>query len=186
MVSSLSGKEVIYKWNLKGKINSDEKNLPLEIKKFKIKIMDTLLLPLLSKQWHVLKNNLFLIDSFKQKITFYYNSYKLDDILLYKDIISLCEIFIYQNSQLIDAEQRIYNNSTSSNKNLTNISFVYKTSMIKLKPEYEIYDSILGKPQKNNKQTYNENIINEIQKLMTMENINYDKIKDYIVKKYFI
>jgi hypothetical protein len=58
--------------------------------------------------------------------------------------------------------------------------------MIKLKPEYEIYDSILGKPQKINKETYNEIIINEIQKLMIMENTTYDKIKDYIEKKYLI
>jgi hypothetical protein len=185
MVSSLSGKEVIYKWNLKGKVHSNETNTPLEIKKLKIRIMDTLLLPLLSKQWNVLKHNLFLLDSFKQKITFYYNSYKLEEILLYKDIISLCELFLTQNSQLVDAEEKMYN-INSSNKNITNISFVYKTSMIKLKPEYEIYDSILGKPQKINKETYNEIIINEIQKLMIMENTTYDKIKDYIEKKYLI
>jgi hypothetical protein len=183
MVSSLSGKEVIYKWNLKGKVHSDEKNLPLEIKKLKIRIMDTLLLPLLSKQWNILKNNLFLLDSFKQKITFYYNSYKLEEILLYKDIISLCELFVNQNSQIVDTENKMHN---SSNNSITNISFVYKTTMIKLKPEYEIYDSILGKPQKIKKQTYNDTIIYEIQKLITVENITYEKIKDHIEKKFLI
>jgi hypothetical protein len=185
MISSLSGKEVVYKWNLKGKIYSDVSNIPLQIKKLKIRIMDTLLLPLLSKQWNVLQNNLFLLDSFKQKINFYYNSYKLEEILLYKDIISLCELFVTQNSQLVEAEEKMYN-LNSSNKNITNISFVYKTTMIKLKPEYEIYDSILGKPQKIHKQTYNEIIVQEIQKLITEENITYDKIKTYIEKKYLI
>lgn len=181
MVSSLSGKEVIYKWNLKGKVYNDEKNLPLEIKKLKIRIMDTLLLPLLSKQWNILKNNLFLLDTFKQKLTFYYNSYKLEEILLYIDIISLCELFVTQNCQLADAEEKMY-----SINNKPNISFIYKTTMIRLKPEYEIYDSILGKPQKINKQTYNDNIIKEIQKLILQENINYEKIKNYIEKKYLI
>jgi hypothetical protein len=183
MVSSLSGKEVVYKWNLKGKVHSGDNNLPLEIKKLKIRIMNTLLLPLLSKQWNILKNNLFLLDTYKQKITFYYNSYKLEEILLYKDIISLCELFINQNFQLIDTEDKIYNNS---NKNITNISFVYKTTMIKLKPEYEIYDNILGKPQEIKKQTYNENIIYDIQKLISVENITFEKIKDHIEKKYLI
>ena len=56
--------------------------------------------------------------------------------------------------------------------------------MIKLKPEYELYDNILGKPLKSKKQKYNDDIINDLQKWMTMDNITYEKIKEFIENKY--
>ena len=57
--------------------------------------------------------------------------------------------------------------------------------MIKLKPEYELYDNILGKPLKINKQKYNDDIINDLQKWMIMDNITYEKIKELIENKYY-
>ena len=59
---------------------------------------------------------------------------------------------------------------------------VYKTTKIQILPEYEIYNSIIGRP--NKKEPYNENIIHDIKTLMLKENITYDKIKDYIENKY--
>lgn len=183
MVLTLSGKDVANKWNLTGKTNSIESNIPLEIKNLKIRIMNTCLFPLLSKQWKTVKNNMFLIDSFKKKINFYYNSFKLDELLLYRDIINICEVYVLQSSQLEETEKRIYN-SIDSNKTIPNISLVYETTMIKLKPEYELYDSIFGKPTRANKQTYHDDRIKEIQKLMIMDNITFDKIKNYMENLY--
>ena len=185
MISSLSGKNSINKWNLTGKNNTNISNIPLEIKKLKMKIMNTLILPLISKQWTYMKNNMFLLDSFKQKIEYYYNSYKLEEILLYKDMIQLCEIFVAQFNQLDEIEKKIYS-SSSSNSNILdqNISLIYKTTMIKLKPEYELYDSIIGKPLKSKNQIYNEDIIKDVQKYMIMDNITYEKIKEIIENKY--
>jgi hypothetical protein len=62
----------------------------------------------------------------------------------------------------------------------------YKTSMIRLKPEYELYDCILGKPKRENNEFYNELIIKDISKLLSDDRINYNKIKDIIVKKYHL
>jgi hypothetical protein len=180
MVLSLSGKNIINKWNLSGKSNSYLSNIPLEIKKLKIKIMDTLVLPLFSKQWKMMKENVFMLDNFKDKIDYYYNTFKIDEILLYRDIINLCEIFINQYDKLED----IQTSSISNNNNSKSISLIYTTTMIKLKPEFELYDSILGKPKKHLKQKYNEDIIKDIQKLMILDTITYDKIKTFIENKY--
>jgi hypothetical protein len=61
---------------------------------------------------------------------------------------------------------------------------IYKTAMIKLKPEYEIYNLILGKPNKKQDEIYIEAIIKDIEKLLLLENINFNKIKEFITKKY--
>jgi len=57
---------------------------------------------------------------------------------------------------------------------------VFKTSMIKLLPEYEIYDNIFGKPKRELKEKYDENIIQKIKELLKEDDINYKKIKECI------
>jgi len=61
---------------------------------------------------------------------------------------------------------------------------MYKTTMIRLKPEYEIYDNIIGKPKREKNESYNELIIKDIQLLLKNENITFNKIKDIILNKY--
>ena len=64
-------------------------------------------------------------------------------------------------------------------------SMIYKTTKIVLLPEYEIYNSIIGKPKRSTNEKYNENIINEIARLIKREDITYDKIKTIVENKYF-
>ena len=63
------------------------------------------------------------------------------------------------------------------------MSMVFKTSMIRLLPEFEIYDSILGKPSRELNEKYDENIINHIRRLLGHDDITYHKIKEFIVSK---
>lgn len=178
MSLSLSGKPGSIN-QLSGRIHSLSVSVPSEIKKLKIRILNLFWLPLMSKKWDLIKPNLFLLDGFKKKIQSYYNSYKLEDLLLYKDVISLLEFFIEQHIQLEDMEKRLYKNP----KNQV-ISMVYRTSMIKLKPEYELYNHILGKPLYEKQEIYREDIIEEIQRCILNENITYDKIHDHIIKRF--
>jgi hypothetical protein len=173
--SSLNGK-----CNTYNKYDNKGFKIPTEIQQFKIQIINSFLLPLYSKRWQYLKENFFLIESFKQKIYHLYNKYKSDDIILYFDMINLCEILI-DNYVKLDLEEK--SNMTKKVEQLS-VSLVYKTAMIKLKPEYELYDSIRGKPQRYNNEDYDENIVTDIQKLMIMDNINFDLIKSFIDKKY--
>ena len=181
MNSSLCGKIAI-PHNLSGKNKQALLNIPLDIKKLKIRILNMYILPLLSKQWKSIKENLFLLEQLKEKLDFYYKIYKNDDILLYKDLLNIFDIFVQQQNKLEDMEKKVYGNHQKDQI----ISMVYTTTMIKLKPEYELYDSIIGKPKRENKQTYRQEIIDDIAKYMILENINYQKIHDFIIKKYNI
>ena len=178
MSLSLSGKAGSIH-HLSGKSNTVISSIPSDIKKLKIRILNLFWLPLLSKKWQTIQKNLFLLDGLKKKVESYYRSYQLEDLLLYKDVLSLFEFFVEQQVQLEDMEKRLYLNP----KNQI-ISMVYRTSMIKLKPEYELYHHILGKPMREKQETYREDVISEIQQCMLLEDINYQKIHDHILEMF--
>jgi len=180
MSFSLSGKNVPNKNNLSGKNNPLFSSIPFEIKKLKLRIMNTFILPLLSKQWKKIQDNLFLLDQIQEKLRYYYESYNLEDIKMYQDILSIFEILVQQHIQLEDMETKLYGKNGSE----PIIHMIYRTTMIKLKPEYELYDNILGKPKREENQTYREDIIQDIQKWMIMENTNYEKIQKNVLDKY--
>jgi hypothetical protein len=181
MTVSLSGK-ISLQHNLSGKNDSVVKDVSFEFKKIKIRILNMFVFPLLSKKWKVIKDNLFLLDQLKHKVDYFYNCFKRDDILIYNDLLNMIDFLMQQQIQLEDMEKKLYGTSQKDQV----ISMVYRTTMIKLKPEYELYDNILGKPKREEKQTYREDIIQDICKYMVLDNINYQKIHDYIVEKYDI
>lgn len=179
MTLSLSGKSGT-KHQLSGKMNeSGNPIIPSQIKKLKIRIMNLFWLPLIAKKWQILQKNMFLLDNLKRKLENYYSSYQLEDLLLYRDVLNLFGFFVEQQIQLEDMEKKIHQNP----KNQI-ISMVYRTTMIKLKPEYELYDHILGKPQREKQEIYREEVIQEIQRCMLLEDISYQKIHDYIFEKF--
>ena len=81
-------------------------------------------------------------------------------------------------------EKKLYGTSSSAGSKEQIISMVYRTTMIKLKPEYELYDAILGKENRDANKNYKEDIIKDIQKQMILENTDFQKIKEYITNKY--
>ena len=178
MSLSLTGKPGS-RHQLSGKINENIYSIPYQIKKLKIRILNLFWLPLLSKQWQIIQKNLFLLDGLKKKVEQYYRSYRLDDLLLYKDLLFLLEYLVEQQVQLESMEKQLYQNP----KNQL-ISMVYRTTMIKLKPEYELYDHILGKPLREKQESYREEIINEIQKWILLEDVSYQKIHDHILETF--
>jgi len=176
---SLSGKKTYNTLNISGKqLFLGQSKISEEIKNFKISILNNLILPLITKDWNTLYENIISLDKLKKKIDSYYDNYKLDDLLIYKETINAIELVIYEHKELESLEKKIYGDTT----NLS--TMIYKTAMIKLKPEYEIYNLILGKPNKKQDEIYIEAIIKDIEKLLLLENINFNKIKEFITKKY--
>ena len=167
MNNSLTGKIEINIHNLKGKYTYKNK-MPVMIIKLKTQILDHLMLPLIQNNWNYINNNFFMINSLKQKIESFYLKYKIDDLLLYKDILEMVEIVINEHNQLFDLEKEKYSSNNSN-------SLIYKTKMIRLKAEYEIYNLIYGKPNKN--ELYDNNKLKIIKNLLQIENITFDNIK---------
>ena len=176
MTQTLTGKNVITGNNLSGKNEYSQKSIPIDIKNLKIKIINNIILPLISKQWSQLYENMFFLETIKQKIDYYYQLYKLEDLLLYKDIICAFEQIVNEHTQLADLEKKVY-----SQRSDEFTSIVYKTTMIRLKPEYEVYDAIYGKPKRELKQFYNEQVVLFIRRLMNKENITFIKIKEQLL-----
>ena len=173
MTLSLCGKNRLNPHNLLGKNNYNQNlNNFSNIKKIKDKIIKNYLIPLFSKQWTELIENLFLIDTIYTKLNDYYKIYKIDELLTYIDLIDVLKLLVEKHKLLEETSNSNFSNFSNSNSSKSKnelLSLVFKTTSIKLLPEYELYDSILGKPKKELKQKYNELIIHDIQTLIKKE-----------------
>jgi hypothetical protein len=168
--------------NLTGKYiynyNYNYTSTNMRIKKLKERILNNYLIPLVSKQWAVLKENIYFIDEIQNKIKYHTEIYKTDELVAYNDMLKVFKVLIEKQKLLEDYDKNM-NGNRDPNEIMT---MVFKTSMIKLLPEYEIYDSIFGKPKRELNEKYDEEIINTIQELLKEDDITYAKIKDYITQ----
>ena len=176
---SLSGKTQYMLNNLSGRSFS-QKEIPYEVNKSKIYIMNHIIFTLVSRQWKKLQENLYCLDNIKKKIDTFYHYYKNDDLFIYREIINALEVILSEHMQLEELEKSVYGTS----KDLS--TMIYKTALVKLKPEYEIYDIIFGRPLRSKNEEYKQYIIDEIQHLLTIQDITFDKIRIFLTNKYNI
>jgi len=147
-----------------------------KIKKLKERILNNYLIPLVSKQWDVLKENIYFIDDIQNKIKYQSDINKSDELVPYNEMLKVFKVLIEKQKLLEDYDEKMNGNS-DSNEIMT---MVFKTSMIKLLPEYEIYDSIFGKPKRELNEKYDDDVINKIKELLKEYDITYRKIKEQV------
>ena len=99
--------------------------------------------------------------------------------MIYKEILTSFEAVMVEHNQLEKLEKKLY-----ASEDATMFSAIYKTTPIRLKPEYEIYDIILGKPNRNNNEKYDVMIISEIEFLLKKSDINFRIIQQFLFNKY--
>ena len=168
-----------FSFSLSGGKRYDNNNMcatPNKIKILKDKILNDYLIPLYTKQWKVLKENIFFIQEIEKKINIFHKKYKLDELTIYIDLLKVMNILV-DYYKLIEFEEEKNKGKNNANEIM---SMIYQTTMIKLLPEYEIYNSILGKPKKELNQVYNTSTIQTIKELLAKEDITYYKIKKTI------
>lgn len=177
MTINLTGNNHENKLTLTGK---SDKNLKpsCKISQLKQYILVNYIIPLYSEQWQIINNNKILIDKTIAEIVHYYKIYKLDELSVYIELLNILKILFTKNDMISDLESKI--TQTYDKNNIINM--VYKTTKIQILPEYEIYNSILGKPTKPS--TYNEMIINDIKVLLLNPTTTYDKISEFLRNKY--
>lgn len=166
--------------NLKGPIDTTVVKPSIKLINLKKYILANYVIPLYSEQWDIINKNKFLINETIDKLNLYYKLYKLDEIIVFLELLKIIKILIDKQDLLTDLEYK--NNKTYEKNNIINM--VYKISKIKILPEYEIYNMIIGKPNKN--EYYDNNIISDIKMLIKSEFITYDKMNTYILNKYNI
>ena len=182
MTHNLTGFNKINKITLSGKNDVIYNNTSYKIKLLKDSIINTYLVPLCSKQWDILNENVFFIEHYSQQLISFYKTYKLDELLVYIELLKILKLLLDKHNLLIDVESQ---HKMKRDPNEV-VSMIYKTSMIRLLPEYEIYNSILGRPKREKNESYNEKVIIDIKKCIQVENTTFQKIKDYIEHKYIV
>jgi hypothetical protein len=174
---TLTGKKEMYNINNITGINWSSNKNPIDVENLKIAIINKFIIPFISKNWKVLEENSIFIEKITQKIKFYSSIYNSEYLALYKDIMPIFEMIINQHLEINNLEKKIYNTNDT-------ISLVIKTPFIKLKPEYELYNLILGKPNLHEGCSYNDVILQDITNILNIDDITFDKIKIYISNKY--
>jgi len=161
-----------------GNTQSCGMKLPIEIIKIKSTIMKLIIIPFMSKNWKVLEENLVFFDNIKEKLTSIIAHNKCNDLQIYQDIVLAFETVVFLHMEITNLEEKLY----GCNTNLSTL--VFRTTMIRLKPELELYNLVFGTPNFKSGEKYNTNIVNDIIILLKMDNVTFDQIKNYILNKY--
>ena len=178
-IISMNGKKRYqYLSNLGGK-KSNPCITPKPILDMQQTIMDNIIFPLVNSQWNTIQENLFLIDILKARVNNYINYYNMPSLILYKDILTIYSKVLNEHIQLSKLERIVY---PADEDNVCR--FVYKTSMIKLKPEYDLYNLIIGPPNLANNERHDPLIIENIKQLISQPNINFQNIKTILLKNW--
>ena len=171
---SLTGKHNYNPLNLTG-INNKSQSSPHYVIKIKRIIFDRYITPVLSKNWDVLKKNLFQINTILNKLDIYYENTKDETLLVYKYMLEVIKNTINTTEELNTLEDRLFD----TGKDVAKINF--KLPRIRLRPEMELYNLIIGKPDKN---LYDKHILEYISELLKIEYIPFNEIEEKVKKKY--
>lgn len=174
-MTSLTGKKSGIALNLTGKTqySSNSTKTPHYITKLKQIIFDRYITPILSKNWKVLKENLFQINDIIKRVDIYYETTKDESLIVYKYMLQVISGTINTTDELSTLEGRLFDNGKDVAK------LTIKIPRIRLKPEMELYNLILGKPENN---LYDKKILEYISELLKTEYIAFSEIEDKIKK----
>jgi len=170
---SLTGKKICMRNNLAGKTIIEEGGEPPKLKEFKMLMMNLFVIPLIKKNWHVVYENLFRIDIYRKRLEEYCQLYPKSDLELYKYIIRLIYSIHSEHMELSDLEKKMYENEEGT------ATLAQRTTRIRLKAEYELYNLILGQP--TNGEQYDDLVLGKIKNLLTDESLSVEQIKEKIM-----
>ena len=169
---SLTGKQKINPISLTGKslYSNLSSSTPYNTKIKRI-IFDRFITPILSKNWKILRENVFQINEIIKRLDKYYQNTNDETMIVYKYMLTIIKTSIDLNEELDDLENKIFQNDTDVAK------MIVKVPRIRLRPELELYNLIIGKPEKN---AYNKKIVDYIFSLLKKEYITYNELCDKV------
>ena len=173
--NSLTGKKVLKPNNLLGKEycyfhHEKYHDLPKDILSLKSNIANQFIIPLCNENWKEIKENMFNVARFQNKIKNLKKIYPEIDLAVYSNILEFVINGYGQYINIENLEKTIY----KANKNNT-ARLVQKIKYVRLKAEYELYNLIIGKP--SNGENYDTIIIEKIKELLKNENLNFKDIE---------
>ena len=174
---SLSGKPG-FKHGLRGSTTFGHNRAVLGTPEFKMRMIDAIIIPFMSNNWKTLEENLFMMEVFKEQIDEMLMRDPFAEITIYKDLISVIEVAFLQQQEIAHLEKRLYEGREDVS------TLVVKLDAMRLKPELELYDLILGKPDYKQANAYDATIVEEINALMKTRRATFSNISKYIKHKF--
>ena len=172
---TLKGNNEMHPLNLTGQaLCLGETGITIDIyfEKWKSKLMNRLVIPILQKNWADIYDNIFIVSIFKKDLEQFTDR---PDIEFYRNILTFVERVYNEHEELEHLEKLMYNDGGEGTRML------YKTTMIRIAAEYEIYHSIFGQPDSNE---YDADILGKIRSFIEIEDISYKEIKQKIQNLY--
>lgn len=175
---SLSGKSGLRDVGLRGSSSSTQ-NTGLDASDdFKTRMIDSVMIPFMSQDWRTIEENMFLFDLFRNEIDLIVLRNPRADIYVYKDLIAAVEMAFEQQQEIACLEKRLYEGREDA------MTMVVKLGSIRLRPELELYDLILGKPDYKKGEKHDATVAEDIIKLMKTPRATFANISKYIKHKY--
>ena len=178
--SSLSGKPWFKSGGLRGSSLMGTNSLTniVNTVEFKTRIIDSIMIPFMCQDWRKIEENMFLFGLFRDEIDRAVMKNPQADIYVYKDLITAVELAFEQQQEIACLEKQLYQGRDSAS------TMVVKLGTIRLKPELELCDLILGKPDYKKGEQHDTRIVEEVLSMMKTPRATFANISKYIKYKY--
>lgn len=176
--NSLTGASKINTLHLTGKsMTFGAKQEPYYITKLKKIIFNRFITPLYTKNWKIIEQNIFSLSDILLKIKRYSKESNSDDLETYSTLLNIIVELLGEHNHFENLEKMFYSSDAIG-------TIKFKIPKIRMRPEYELYKIIIGKPKKF--KDYDTRIINYIGELLHTEYIEFDKINESVRRKFKI
>ncbi len=174
--SSLTGINQINNINLTGKSFICEKlKEPYYVTRIKKVIFNRFITPLFTKNWSIIEQNIFSVTHIKQKLEKYINDDGHEELHIYLGFLNVILELLGEHNHFENLE-KIYNPKDAIG------TIKFKVPNIRLKPEYELYKLIIGKPKKF--KDYDKQVLQFIVKQLNNEYAEFDSINESVKKEF--
>ena len=174
--ASLTGINQVNDINLTGRSFICEKlQEPYYIVRLKKIIFDRFITPLFTKNWNIIEKNVFSISAIKQKLEKYIFKDGFDDLQVYLSLLNVVIEILGEHNHFENLEKLYHPKDTVA-------TIKFKIPKIRLKPQYELYKLIIGKPKKF--KDYDDRVLKYIEGQLQTEFIPFDTIRDNCRKEF--
>jgi len=168
-VQSITGIDSRNMLSLTGHHQTASSQTPHHVRRFKTVVFDKFIGPLMRNDWSALEQNYVVIDSLRERVEKYYAETRNEDLKMYSELLKLVIDMFVKN--------RYFDGLSNAGQDGSNIArVVAMLPAIRLRPEYEVYNLILGEPDED--EYYDDMKIDYIGQLLKDEDMTVDKIRE--------
>ena len=177
--NSLTGTNQINTLNLTGKsmtFGSSRKE-PYYVTKLKKIIFNRFITPLYTKNWKIIEQNIFSLSDILLKLNKYSKESNCEDLETYSTLLNIIVELLGEHNHFENLEKIFYSDDAIG-------TIKFKMPKIRMRPEYELYKLIIGKPKKF--KDYDDRVLKYIENMLKKEYVEFDVINEAVIKEFNI